>query len=90
MERFLKDIKLGYKPQWNVVILLFIVLIYYIKQVIKKNLNHGGSYIDSLDRIKNKKVKLDHVNDNDKWYQYAAIAYNHEEIEKHSQRHDKS
>ena len=68
MGRFLKDIKLGYKPQWKVVILLFIVFINYIKHVIKKNLNHGGSYIDSLDRMKNKKVKLDHVNDNDKWY----------------------
>ena len=47
----------------------------------KTNLNRGGSYIDSPDWIKNKKAAINPVNDDDKYFQYAAIvALNHEEI----------
>ena len=38
----------------------------------KKNLNHVGSYIDSRNWIKIKKVAIDHVNKrNNKCFQYA-------------------
>ena len=47
----------------------------------KTNLNRGGSYIDSPDWIKNKKAAINPVNDDDKYFQYAAIvALNHKEI----------
>ena len=47
----------------------------------------GGSYIDSPDWIKNKKTTINPINDNDKYFQYAAtVALNHEEIGRNSQR----
>ena len=48
----------------------------------KINLNHGGSYRDSPDWIKNKKAAINPINKKDnKHFQYAAIvALNHEEI----------
>ena len=52
----------------------------------KINLNRGGSYIDSLDWIKNKKATINAVNDDDKCFRYAAtIALNHEKTGKNSQ-----
>ena len=40
--------------------------------------------------IKNEKASVNPVNDDDKYFQYpAAIALNHEEIGKHSQRKSK-
>ena len=50
----------------------YVRLLYY--KCHKINPNHGGSYIDSPDWIKNKKATINHVNDNDKCFQYAAKA----------------
>ena len=45
------------------------------------NLKCGGSYRDSPDRIKNKKSTINHINDDDKCFQYGAtVTLNHEEI----------
>ena len=53
----------------------------------KLNLKHCGSYIDSPDWTKNKKVTINPINDHDKCFQYTAtVTLNHEEIGKHSQR----
>ena len=46
----------------------------------KINLNHGGSYIDSPDQIKNRKATINPIN---KCFQYVLIAVlNREEIKK--------
>ena len=54
----------------------------------KINPNHSGSYIDSLDWIKNKKTTINIINKKDKkCFQYTiTVALNHEEIAEHSQR----
>ena len=54
----------------------------------KINLNQGGSYIDSLDWMKNKKATTNPINKKDnKCFQYAAtVVLNHEEIKKDPQR----
>ena len=53
----------------------------------KKNLNCGGSCIDSLDWIKNKKATNPINKRNNKCFQYAVtVALNYEEIEKNWQR----
>ena len=54
----------------------------------KINQIHGGSYTDSPDWIKNKKVTKNPINKKDnKCFQYAiTVALNHEEIKKDSQR----
>ena len=54
----------------------------------KINPNHGGSYIDSPDWIKNKKATINPINKQDnKCFQYAVtVALNHEKIGKHSER----
>ena len=53
----------------------------------KINPNRGGSYIDSRDWIKNKKVTINPINKKgNKCFLYAvAVALNHEEIGKHSE-----
>ena len=51
------------------------------------NCNHGGWYIDSSDWTKNKKSKINPIKNGNKGFQYAAtVAWNHEEIGKHSER----
>ena len=46
-----------------------------------KNLNCGGSYIDSPDWIKNKKTTINYINYNDKSFQLArTVVLNHKEI----------
>ena len=52
------------------------------------NLNHGGSYIHSLDWIKSKKATINPINKNDnKCFQYAlTVTLNYEEIKKDQQR----
>ena len=51
------------------------------------SLKRGGSYIDSLDWIKNKKATTNLLNDDDKDFQYTAtVALNHEEIGENLQR----
>ena len=63
-------------------ILSSIVLICSMTNVIK-NLNCGGSYIDSPDWIKNKKATINFINYNDKSFQLArTVALNHKEIGK--------
>ena len=63
-------------------ILSSIVLICSMANVIK-NLNCGGSYIDSPDWIKNKKATINFINYNDKSFQLArTVALNHKEIGK--------
>ena len=54
----------------------------------KINLNHGGSYIDSPDWIKNKKAAINPINKKDnECFQYPlTVALNHEEIKKDRQR----
>ena len=64
----------------------YIHLLYY--KCHKINLNCGGSYIDSLDRVKKKKATVNPINKKDnKYFQYAVtVALNHEEIKKDLQR----
>ena len=53
----------------------------------KIHLKRGGSYIYFSDWIKKKKVTINVINYNNKFFQYAAtVALNHEEIGKHAQR----
>ena len=50
---------------------------------------HNGSYIDSPDRIQNKKATINPIDDN-KCFQYAtSVALNHEEMRRNSQRMSK-
>ena len=58
----------------------YIELLYY--KLYKINPSHGGSYIDSPDWIKSKKVTINPINKKDnKCLQYAqTVALNHEEI----------
>ena len=55
---------------------------------LKINQNCDGSYIDSLDWIKNKKATINPINKKDnKCFQYAeTVPLNHEEIKKDPQR----
>ena len=64
----------------------YIHLLYY--KYHKINPNHGGSYIDSPDWIKNKKKTINPINKKDsKYFQYAiTVVLNHEEIKKDLQR----
>ena len=56
----------------------------------KINFHRGGSHLDFSNWIKNKKATTNPVNDDDKWFQYAAkVALNHEEPGKNSQRTSK-
>ena len=51
------------------------------------NLNWGGSYMDSLNWIKNKKGTINPINDHGKYFQYAAtVTLNHKEVGKKLQR----
>ena len=54
----------------------------------KINPNRGGSYIDSIDWIKNKKTAINSINiKHHKCFQYAVtVASNHEEIGKNLER----
>ena len=85
---FLIDIKLDWKYQWEVVVLSLILFIYCIINVIKKNPNRGGSYIDSPDWKKNKKRTLNSINKIEiKCFQYiVTIALNYEKLEKNTER----
>ena len=64
----------------------YVHLLYY--KCHKINQNRGGSYIDSPDWIKNKKVTINPVNKNDNTsFQYAiTVELNDEEIKKDTQR----
>ena len=63
----------------------YVHLLYYKCRRI--NFNRDGSYIDSLDWIKNKKATINPINKKDKCFRYAVtVALNHEEIKKDSQR----
>ena len=57
----------------------------------KINQNPGGSYIDSLDWIKNKKAKINSINKKDnKCFQYAIkVALNHEKTKENPERTQK-
>ena len=60
------------------------MFIYCIKMSCNIYPNHGRSYVDSLDWIKDKKVTINPVNEKDnKCFQYTAtIAASYKEIEK--------
>ena len=45
-------------------------LLYY--KFYKISLNRGGSYIDSPERLKNKKATINSKNNDDKYFQYAV------------------
>ena len=64
------------------------MFIYGIIKCHKINPNHGGSYKDSPDWIKNKKVTINPINKkDDKYFQYAVIvALSHEKIKNNPQR----
>ena len=64
----------------------YVKLLYY--KCYKINLNHGGSYIDSPDWIKNKKATINSINKKDsKCFQYTVtVALSHEEIKIGPQR----
>ena len=64
----------------------YIHFLYYKSH--KINPNCGGSYIDSLDWMKNKKATMYPINKKEnKCFQYAVtVALNHEEIGKHAER----
>ena len=54
----------------------------------KRNLNRGGSYIDSPDWIKNNEAKINPINKKDnKCFQYAiTVGLIYEEIRKHTEK----
>ena len=53
----------------------------------KISLSKGGSYIDSLEWLKNKKATINAKNNGDKCFKYAAaVALNHEQIKIHPER----
>ena len=53
----------------------------------KINLNRGGSYVESPDWIKNKKVTINPINKKGKCFQYTIkVALSHEEIGKHPEK----
>ena len=64
--------------------LSLIIFSYCVINVIKINLNCGGSYIDSPNWIKNKKATINFINKrNNKCFQYAVtVALNNEENKK--------
>ena len=64
----------------------YVCLLFY--KCHKINLNHGGSYVDSPDWIKNKKTTINPINKKDnQCFQYAVtVALKNEEIKKDPQR----
>ena len=64
----------------------YVYLLYY--KCHKINPNRRGSYMDSADWIKNKKVAINPITKKDnKCFQYAVtVVLNHEEIKKDPQR----
>ena len=63
----------------------YVKLLYYGCH--KINLNHGGSYIDSPDWIKNKKAIINPIKQKKCSFQYAiTVASNYEEIGRHAER----
>ena len=64
----------------------YVHLLYY--KCHKINPNCGGSYMDSPDWMKNKKITINPINKkNNKCFQYAlTVALNHEKIVKNSER----
>ena len=64
----------------------YVHLLYH--KYLEINPNRGGSYIDSLDWIKNEKATINLINKKDnKCFQYALIVVlNYEEIKKYQQR----
>ena len=49
-------------------------------------MNSGGSYIDSLKWLKNKKVTINPTNNDDKCFQYVAtVALNYQNIKNNSE-----
>ena len=60
-------------------------LLYYHLQ--KVGLKRGGSDIDSLEWLKNKKATINPQNNDDNCFQYAlTVALNHQNIENNTQR----
>ena len=63
------------------------VLYYNLNKV---SLSRGGSYIDSLKWLKNKKATINPKNKDDKCFQYAlTVALNYEKIKKDPERTSK-
>ena len=59
-------------------VLNYVQLLYY--KCLKINLNHGGSYVDSLYWMKNKKATINPINKENKCLQYTiTVALNYEE-----------
>ena len=53
----------------------------------KVSLSRGGSFIDSLEWLKNKKATINPRNNEDKCFQYAlTVALNYEQIKSHPER----
>ena len=68
----------------------YVHLLYYKYQ--KINSNCGGSYVDSLEWIKNKKAATNPISKKDnKCFQYiVTVALNNEEIKKRSTKNNKN
>ena len=68
----------------------YVHLLYY--KCHKINTNRGGSYIDFLHWVKNKKYKINPINKKvNKCFQYAeTVALNHEDIKKRSVKNRKN
>ena len=53
----------------------------------KVKFKHGGSYIYSPDRVKNKKATINPQNEDNKCFQYATtVALNYKKIKSHPER----
>ena len=62
----------------------------YYNNLNKVSLSRGGSYIDSPERLKNKKATINPKNNDHKCFQYAlTVALNYEQIKKNPQRMSK-
>ena len=62
----------------------------YYNNLNKVSLSRGGSYIDSPERLKNKKATINPKNNDGKCFQYAlTVALNYEQIKKNPQRMSK-
>ena len=85
-ESFLKIYDLNLQDKMKGSDFAFMALILYI-MILTKHINRGGSYIDSLQWLKNKKSTINPKNNDDKCFQYAVtLALNLNRIDNHPER----
>ena len=87
---FCLDIKQVWSNLWRVTILSLIILMDGIHTLHWRYINHGGSYIDSLEWVRRKKPTINPETYDKNCFQYATTtALNHESIGKNHQRTSK-